>query len=138
MDNIITNCPLCEQHSLHLIGKDEYQMQQCIYCGYVTFEKFKLNGESKEENKAYIELTEDMKKWIKISNDRIWTPSFFTLPTGMLYPIDKDKTMKWAYARMVDISEEEKEKYPKPDGGFYERKYDLDNATIYDEFIYAM
>ena len=37
---IISNCPLCENHSLHLIGKDEYMMQQCIYCGYVSFEKF--------------------------------------------------------------------------------------------------
>ena len=106
-NDIIDNCPLCEQHSLHLIGKDSHQMQQCIYCGYVTFEKFKLDGGKKEKNESYIGLTEDMKKWVKVTNDRLWTPSIFTLPTGMLYPIDdKDNNMKWAYAKMVDIEED--------------------------------
>ena len=139
MDNkILTNCPLCDEHSLHLIGKDEYQMQQCVNCGYVTFEKCKLEGKTKEENEFYLQLTDDMKKWIKLDNDRIWSPSIFTLPNGMLYPIDdEDGNMKWSYAKMVDIPEDEREKYPDGNGNFYERKYDVSNASIHDEFLYA-
>ena len=96
MNDIISNCPLCKERSLHLIGKDEYQMQQCINCGYVTFEKFKLNGSDLSKNEAYNELTDDMKNWVKIEFDRFWTPSIFTLPTGMLYPLDdEDGEMKW-------------------------------------------
>ena len=26
MNNIISNCPLCEEHSLHLMGQEEAQM----------------------------------------------------------------------------------------------------------------
>ena len=62
----------------------------------------------------------------------------------MLYPINIDNMvnhnteMKWAFAPMVDISEEEKEKFPNENGGFYQKKIDTDNAKIYDEFIEAM
>jgi len=137
MNDIISNCPLCEERSLHLIGKDEYQMQQCISCGYVTFEKFKLDSDL-SKNEAYNELTDDMKKWVEVGLDRFWTPSIFTLPTGMLYPIDKDGKMKWAYSKMVDIPEEEQEKYPDSAGGFYKKKYDIKNPKIYDKFLLAL
>ena len=136
---IVSTCPLCEERALHLIGKEDYQMQQCIGCGYVTFEKFKLHGKSLENNEGYNSLTGDMKHWVKIDNDRIWTPSIFTLPTGMLYPMDdKSKNMKWAYSKMVDIPEDEQENYPNGQGGFYTRKYDVKNPKIYDEFVFAL
>ena len=32
----------------------------------------------------------------------------------------------------------EKEQYKNPQGGYYERKIDTDNSTIYDEFILGM
>ena len=139
MNDIISNCPLCKERSLHLIGKDDYQMQQCINCGYVTFEKFKLNGNDLSENQAYEELTKEMKNWEKIELDRFWTPSIFTLPTGMLYPLDDENgNMQWGYSKMVNISEDEKEKYPNPAGGFYEKKYDIKNPKIYDNFLLAL
>ena len=39
---------------------------------------------------------------------------------------------------MVDIPNEEKEKYPNPAGGFYEKKYDIKNPKIYDKFLLAL
>tara|TARA_R110000824_G_scaffold100162_1_gene238146 strand:- start:410 stop:685 length:276 start_codon:yes stop_codon:yes gene_type:complete len=62
----------------------------------------------------------------------------------MLYPINIDNMvnhnteMKWAFAPMVDISEEEKENFPNENGGFYEKKIDTDNSKIYDEFVFAI
>ncbi len=144
MSSIIGNCPLCEEHSLHIIGENELQTQQCINCGYVTAEKFKLNGVKKEEHKEYKILTDSMKKWTKEVNERLWIPTILTLPIGMLYPDDVDnmvthKTeMKWKFASMVEIPEEEREKYPDENGGFYERKIDVDNAKIYDSFLEGM
>ena len=87
-----------------------------------------------------------MKKWAKISNDRVWIPTIMTLPIGMLYPSNVDnmvnhKTeMKWSFAPMVKITEEEKENFPKNDGsgGFYEKRIDTDNAVIYDTFLEGM
>jgi hypothetical protein len=86
-----------------------------------------------------------MKKWSKKTDDRLWIPTVMTLPIGMLYPIDitvpndeEDKVMKWAFASMVEISEDDREEYPDGNGGYYERKIDTDNPTIYDEFIEGM
>ena len=139
---IISNCPLCEEHSLHVIGDEgTMQTQQCINCGYATSDKF---VGTREDNEVYKTLPEEMQSWSKEENGRIWIPSMITLPFGTLYPVNIDnmvnhkKEMKWGYAEMVDIPEEEQKNYPDENGGFYKQKYDTDNAKIYDEFLYAM
>ena len=134
--DIISNCPLCEEHALHIVGEEEAQIMQCIHCGYVSSTSFLGK---RETNETYKGLAKDMKSWSKEYDGRIWIPSIMTLPVGMLYPIDKeDKVMKWAYAKMKDIPKEEQKNFPDGNGGFYERKIDTDNATIYDEFFEGM
>ena len=135
MNSIVSNCPLCEEHSLHLIGEDEAQLMQCIWCGYVSSSKFKG---TKEENEEYKKLTEEMQGWAKEALDRIWIPSIFTLPDGMIYPENEDGEMKWGLAEMVDLPEEEQKNFPDGKGGFYKKKYDTNNPKIYDEFVYAL
>ena len=85
MDSIISNCPLCEEHSLHVVGEDGAQIHQCINCGYVSSPKY---VGTKETNEEYKKLTDDMKKWAVEMNGRIWIPTMMTLPTAMLYPIN--------------------------------------------------
>jgi len=144
--NIVSNCPLCQEKSLHIIGENEFQTQQCINCGYVTAEKFKLNGKKKEEHEEYLNLTEDMKGWSKIENDRIWIPTIMTLPVGMLYPANVDnlvnhKTeMKWYFAQMVEIAEDDRKNYPVEgqENKFYERRIDVENAIVYETFLEGM
>ena len=135
--NIISNCPLCEENSLHVIGDDGGTMktQQCINCGYATSTKF---VGTKETNEVYKTLPEAMQGWAKEMNDMIWIPSMITLPFGTLYPINIDGEMKWACAEMVDIPEEEQKNYPDERGGYFKQRYDTDNQKIYDEFLVAM
>jgi len=137
MKDIISNCFLCGEKSLHVVGTEEAQVMQCINCGYTTSTKY---IGTKETNEEFQKLGEDMKKWAKEENGRIWIPSIITLPVGMLYPIDKDNEMKWSFAPMVEIPEEERKKYPNPNipGKFYERKIDTENPKIYDKFLIAM
>ena len=135
MKDIISNCFLCGEHSLHVAGKEEAQVMQCINCGYVTSTKY---IGTKETNEEFQKLNKDMKKWAKEENGRVWIPSIITLPIGMLYPIDKNDEMKWSFAPMVDIVEEDRKNYPNGDGGFYERKIDTDNPVIFDEFVFGM
>ena len=134
---IVSNCPLCEQHSLHVIEQDNVGTQQCINCGYSTTSKFKG---TKKDNQEYKKLSPEMKKWSKVKNKHIWIPSMLTLPFGMLYPFNNDDgDMKWGFAPMTDIPQEEQKNYPKEDGsGFYYRKYDTENPMIFDQFIFAM
>tara|TARA_R110002051_G_scaffold257708_1_gene316697 strand:- start:356 stop:808 length:453 start_codon:yes stop_codon:yes gene_type:complete len=135
---MISNCPLCSEHSLHILGEEEAQMMQCLNCGYTSTSKFVGD---KETNEEYAKLTEDMKNWSKEFNGRIWIPTMMTLPVGMLYPQDdKDGNMKWYFSEMVDIPEEEQKNYPVPGDTeqYYERRYDIDNAKEYDEFFEGM
>jgi len=133
MKDIISNCFLCEEHSLHVAGVEEAQVMQCINCGYVTSTKYIGTIETNEEVQK---LSKDMKKWAKEKNGRVWIPTIITLPIGMLYPFDdEDGNMKWSFAPMIDIPKDEQKNYPNNDGGFYEKKIDTDNPTIYNDFI---
>ena len=137
MKDIIGNCPLCEERALHVAGTEDAQVMQCINCGYTTSTKF--TG-TKETNEEFQKLGEDMKNWAVEKNGKVWIPSIITLPIGMLYPINVRKEMKWAFAPMVEIPEQERKKYPNPSipGKFYDKKIDTDNAVIYDLFIEGM
>ena len=137
MKDIISNCFLCEEKSLHVAGTEEAQVMQCINCGYTTSTKFKG---IKADNEDFQKLGEDMKNWAKEENGHIWIPSIITLPIGMLYPVNIKKEMKWSFAPMVEIPEEDRKKYPNPSapGKFYDKKIDTDNTTIYNLFIEGM
>ena len=135
MKDIIGNCPLCKERALHVAGTEEAQVMQCINCGYTTSTKF--TG-TKETNEDFQKLGEDMKTWAVEKNGKVWIPSVITLPIGMLYPINVQKEMKWAFAPMVEIPESERKNFPNQQGGFYERKIDTDNPTVYNLFIEGM
>ena len=135
MKDLISNCFLCGEKALHVAGTEDAQVMQCINCGYTTSTKFRG---IKADNEEFQKLGVDMKNWAKEENGYIWIPSIITLPIGMLYPVNVKEKLKWAFAPMVEISEEEKENFPNEQGGFYERKIDTDNAILYDLFIEGM
>ena len=137
MKDLVSNCFLCGEKALHVAGTEEAQVMQCINCGYTTSTKFKG---IKADNEEFQKLGEDMKNWAKEENGHIWIPSIITLPIGLLYPVNIKKEMKWAFAPMIEIPEEERKKYPNPStpGKFYDKKIDTDNATLYDLFLEGM
>ena len=136
MKDLISNCFLCGERALHVAGTEEAQVMQCINCGYTTSTKF--TGK-KETNEEFQKLGEDMKNWSIEKQGKIWIPSIITLPVGMLYPTnDEDGKMKWNFAPMVEITEEERREFPNPNGGYYEKRIDTDNPIIYDKFIEGM
>jgi hypothetical protein len=135
MKDLISNCFLCEEKALHVAGTEEAQVMQCINCGYTTTTKF--TG-TKETNEEFQKLGEDMQSWAVEKNGKIWIPSIITLPIGMLYPINVEKELKWAFAPMVEISKKEKRNFPNPNGGYYEKRIDTDNPKVYDKFLLGM
>ena len=136
----ILNCPCCEEHSLHLL-QDEVQTQQCLHCGYSTTNNYKLDKVGNVIEKEWAEkLTDDMKNWAKKENGMLWIPSVMALPIGMLYPdrSEEDTNLVWKFAPMITITEEEKDRYKNPMGGHYEKRYDTENAVVYNDFFPAM
>jgi len=128
---IISNCPLCEEHSLHVIEHKEVTLMQCLYCGYATSDKFMGD---RETNPEYKKLTEEMQRWSTEKDNRIWIPGIITLPEGMVYPFEDAEELKWGYAEMVDIPEEEQKNYPTAEGEVYKQQYDVENTIVYDLF----
>ena len=134
---IVSNCPLCDEHSLHVLSEQQLSLMQCLYCGYASSDRF---AGDKESNEEYQKLSDDMKLWSKTHAGRTWIPGILTLPEGMIYAVNIDnmvnhkKEMKWAYAQMINIPEEKQKDYANPEGGFYEQMYDIDNQKIYDNF----
>ena len=143
---IISECPLCGERSLHILGESEDQVQQCINCGHASGPKFILNGGSKEDNEEYQKLTDDMKNWTLEAADRFWIPTIFTLPFGMLYPDPKDEkksgVLTWRFAPMIEISEDEQKEFPMHndkeeviEGKYPTHQYDLKNSIQFDSFL---
>ena len=139
MENIISNCPLCKEHSLHLLGDGDKnnQLMQCIWCGYVSSPKF---IGTMDENEEYQKLTDDMKAWSKEALGRIWIPSMFTLPDGMIYPENDGSKMKWKLAELVDVPKDEQKNYPieGQTDKFYDKRYNTEKPTVYDYFYEVM
>ena len=132
MKDLISNCFLCGEKALHVAGTEDAQVMQCINCGYTTSTKFRG---IKADNEEFQKLGEDMKNWAKEENGYIWIPSIMTLPIGMLYPVNTRKKMKWSFAPMVEIPKDDRENFPNEQGGFYDKKIDTDNVTIYNTFL---
>ena len=135
--NILTNCPLCEGHSLHLSGDKELNFMQCINCGYVSHDK--MLGD-KENNEEYKKLDDLLKTWVKESNNghqkRFWIPIQITLPFGTLYPAYVDDKKKWVFANAIPIPKEEQKDYPIPGtkNAFYDFKYETEKCDFFDNF----
>ena len=137
MEKIISNCPLCEEHSLHLSNDKELSFMQCVNCGYVSSDNF-LG--TREDNEEYKKLDELLQKWVKETEGRLWIPIQMTLPFGMIYPALVDNEMKWVFAEMIEIPEEEQKNYPIPnqEGKFYTQKYETENPKMYDKYAFAL
>ena len=134
-NGLISNCPLCEEHSLNVVGEGDQRVMQCLNCGYVSTPEY---IGSKDTNESFKKLDVDLQSWCKEDNGRIWLPVQFTLPFGILYPVKVDDKMKWAFVEAIDVLEEEMEDYKKPEGGYYDKKYDADNIKFYDDFLDGM
>ena len=119
---IVSGCPLCEEHSLHNLNDGELGTKQCLNCGFVTSERYKG---SIDDNKTYDELPAEMKMWAKEKDGYIWIPSLITLPTGMIYPNKKDDKLEWCVASG-----------DKDENGTI--TYDTKNPKSYDTFDVAM
>jgi Zn ribbon nucleic-acid-binding protein len=136
-EQIISNCPLCGEHSLHLSNDKELQFMQCVHCGYVSSDKF-LG--TKEDNEEYKKLDELLQSWVKETEGRLWIPIQMTLPFGMVYPALVENEMKWIFAETQEIPEEDQKNYPieGQEGKFYKTKYNTENPKMYDVYGEAL
>ena len=117
------NCPFCDSKNCfeeeypryHTPKSQMVQTWMCMKCGYSSSSLYKKHTkELKELLNTSPQLVIDLKKWDD-SRQLYWFPSIITIMSkGMLYP-DGDKDFwQWNYIPVVEILEEEKEKYRIP------------------------
>jgi ribosomal protein L37E len=134
---ITIECNICGHRMLHMYkGEDGFTTRQCSNCGYSTNDK--LKG-SKKDNEFWNSMSDFIKKYSKEDAGLIWIPTLLTLPFGSLYPIEDNDKLRWAYAELVDISEnDDKEKYKKNDGSYFTKKLDTDNSKTFNTYAEGM
>jgi len=71
MKDLISNCFLCGEKSLHVAGTEEAQVMQCINCGYTTSTKFKgIKADNEEfQKRTYLDSKYNhFTNWYVVSN----------------------------------------------------------------------
>ena len=66
-----------------------------------------------------------------------WYPSVVNMgKLGIIYPDGTPQDWAWKMARVVEVDEDEKEKYPIPgkDGEYYTERLDIDNALEFGQY----
>jgi hypothetical protein len=142
-DNLII-CPHCGSDACYEVeSAPTVKTYSCFGCGFTT------NSLMKEGEKFYeeqIEMLPEIYKDVvfKDANGLIWMPTTVNLPqNGMVFYNGTNKeNAKWAAVKAIEVTEEEKTKYPikgKP-GEFYKWRMDMTTMQSFEmrEFIDAL
>jgi len=136
MDNLIT-CPKCGSDACYVdeVNQD-IKTYFCYGCGFQTNSLMK-EGESFCERQTEIlpELYKDL--IYKDDENKLWMPTTINLPEkGMIFANGPSKEeWGWAAVKAVQVTEEEKEKYPIPGkkGEYYEWRMDMTTLQMFPE-----
>jgi len=131
-----TSCPICKDlHDNCVVEKTEidglpFESYICFECGMTSNSHFALDSEHLEKA---AENNTDLMNDLKIIDEErgiVWFPSVINMgEKGIIYPDGEIYDWKWHYASVVEVAEDEKEKY---DG--MEKRLDIENPQIFGQF----
>ena len=112
----------------------------CMESGYTTTEQFKI-GSQEALDYENAGMTEFMRA-VKFSDETlgtIWYPAFIQMQGAMLYCEQLDNSSNsliWKVARVVNVTDEERSKYPIPgkENEYYSSRLDVENALSFEKF----
>ena len=131
-----TSCPICKDlHNNCVVEKTEvgglpFESYICFECGLTTNSHFALDSEHLE--KATENNTQLMNDLKVLDEERglVWFPSVVNMgERGIIYPDGSITDWYWHYAEVVDVPEDEREKY---DG--MEKRLDIENPQKFGQF----
>jgi len=137
MDKLVI-CKKCGSNACYAQEvNEEITNYQCMGCGFITNSLMKADSKFYEEQ---IEILPELYKDIlyKDEDGLIWIPSTVNIPTmGMVFANGTSpESWGWSAVRDVAITEEEKEKYVKSDGTYYEFRMDMETMKHFDQSDY--
>ncbi len=131
-----TSCPICKDlHDNCVVEKTEvdglpFESYICFECGLTSNSHFALDSEHLEEaTKNNTQLMNDL-KIIDEKRGIVWFPSVINMgEKGIIYPDGEVYDWKWNYASVVEVSEDEREKYDGMD-----KRLDIENPQVFGQF----
>ena len=131
-------CPVCKSKAQcfdEYVVEDNFHSYLCFQCGYTSNSKFKYGS---DELLSSLEASPKLIIEVQIADwerDIVWIPSVLNMgPKGIIFPEGTFDDWSWKYAKVVDIPEEDREKYNGE-----EKRLDVESANIYGqhEFLKA-
>ena len=113
MERVI-DCPCGkDQDSCFEEVQENFSSFMCFACGFMSDTRFgKDSLQTIENEKTTPKLVTDL-KFHDTERDIIWYPSVINMgEKGIIYPDGLAHDWHWHYAEVVDVPEEEREKYP--------------------------
>jgi len=134
-------CPHCGKDCFEEDYKD-ITSWLCFRCGYTSNSTLEVGSKVVEEaENSTAQIVKDLKfedKERKIN----WYPAVINIPlNGVIFPEGTVDDWKWAYAPIIEISEEDQKKYPVPgkDNEYYQTRLAVENSEYYpkEDFLGA-
>jgi len=137
-------CPRCGSDACYVTEvNQDINNYFCYGCGFQSNSLMREGELIMEEQMEIIpELYKDLKH--EDETGQIWFPSTINLPDkGMVFANgSSDKNWKWAAVKSIEVTEEEKEKYPIPGkkDQYYKKRMDMTTMKMFEErnFIDAL
>ena len=114
----------------------------CLRCGYTTNSYFTEESEALQNSfNTAPSLIQELQFFDK-KRKLVWIPCVLNMgKRGIIYPKGTKNNWDWFYAKVVDITKEEQEKFPVPgkEGEYYKSRLDVENALRFEwnDFIGA-
>ena len=136
----LTICKRCGSDACYTTEvNDKINNYFCYGCGFQSNSLMKEGEQIMEEQ---MELLPELYKDLKYEDEdgQTWFPSTVNLPTqGMVFANGSTtENWKWAAVKAIEVTEEEKEKYPKPGkkDEYYEHRMDMSTMKQFEERDY--
>ena len=124
-------CPIClDTNKCFEEQQETHSSYLCFNCGFMSDSRYEIGS---------IQITENLKKSPKLVRETMyedkvrnitWLLSVINMGTlGMIFPEGDDENYVWKYAKVIDVPEDEREKY-----GGHDKRLDIENATIYGKY----
>ena len=134
MERVIT-CPVCGDNDCCFEDTQEtFKSYMCFNCGMMSHSNYTL--ENMDNIKHTSKLIKDL-SFEDTERNIFWYPSVVNMgKLGIIYPDGTPQDWAWKMARVVEVDEDEKEKYPIPgkDGEYYTERLDIDNALEFGQY----
>ena len=134
MERVI-DCPICfDQSRCFEDTQETFKSYMCFNCGHMSHSNY--TSDNMNEIKHTSQLIKDLAVE-DTERNLMWYPSVVNMgKLGIIFPDGTPQDWVWKMARVVEVDEDEKEKYPIPgkDGEYYTERLDVEHAVEFDRF----